>query len=1016
MLSAISPRNSLKFHVFFVAVAGFFCLFCLVLSALTPRPGFEVSVQTSGVVVKRVLGSESSLQVGDIIESVDGKNIHSRAGLNHALFLAGDTVEMTIRRTGSRFQRPVSASDFVGDTLPAGVRANDKPIFLTDESGEYTPLEGVDLGTLRGILEDEGRRVSVVFKRQEEVIDATVPLFSSSSRTFGASLVFLLIALMGVVAWKGRKRLPRGSALWGNLILGLGAISAMTLGMWTMLSSVPPLLVLGLFSITFFKACDLDYHVVFFGFNRRPELWTRIVIFAGPAATLLAPLWFSIESFPVLWGGDIAAEAEMRLDSCVFLPMLWAVAYTMIDGGLAIARRFRDPQRPLSPYEIGVWMSCVVSVFVFIYLRIDLMNAQWFLMAAVVIQSVAGAFSSFESESDMSRIRLNSPLFSTVPIRDAFDRAHRLFGNAYHVQVVIERPAPRHIVAVSRSDEESDFNGLALDIIPESWRDFLDVFHIEGSALTGESHDARDPVHGIAAKLGIAIALPMADNVAGTLTSLTFLVSVEQTSLQDVPSVVLSSSQREELTEILEEFVRCAPAFVYQSAEMSLECVGEDIDEFARHCHETASFARGIKNPTLPMDPRALPHGLLEEDEEPIENTELSEASTLVVDNPEKLDVTCDTRVYEEEVQFLRSQVAALYSQQIRGYALGEIELTEAQQAALDDIATLDPPMLFVGEPGTGKRLLALAAHQARSEGAFLTIDAAAIPESIFALDMFGDGQDPGLIANAANGSIFIQNADRIGETLLNDVLDVLQKLPSKQSVALYLSVNTTPESFNIEQYRRTPSTLPAEIQTLAAKLDAEIIALDPLRTQDDLDVVANFFRQKQVLCTNKTVDAFTSEALLALKSYSWPGNFTELRAVVDRAVLRCETHEITVADLGRDFVDLSDASTKNVALSETDVFREQVQLMQILNETQQAQIERMNDRIAQLELQLSEKRAPCEEDAFLEGTYADIEKRLLDRILDKYQRDPDAAADAMGVNHTRFFNKLAKYQLIRNG
>ena len=202
----------------------------------------------------------------------------------------------------------------------------------------------------------------------------------------------------------------------------------------------------------------------------------------------------------------------------------------------------------------------------------------------------------------------------------------------------------------------------------------------------------------------------------------------------------------------------------------------------------------------------------------------------------------------------------------------------------------------------------------------------------------------------------------------------------------------------------------------MAAKLDAEIIALDPLRTQDDLDVVANFFRQKQVLCTNKTVDAFTSEALLALKSYSWPGNFTELRAVVDRAVLRCETHEITVADLGRDFVDLSDASTKNVALSETDVFREQVQLMQILNETQQAQIERMNDRIAQLELQLSEKRAPCEEDAFLEGTYADIEKRLLDRILDKYQRDPDAAADAMGVNHTRFFNKLAKYQLIRNG
>ena len=59
---------------------------------------------------------------------------------------------------------------------------------------------------------------------------------------------------------------------------------------------------------------------------------------------------------------------------------------------------------------------------------------------------------------------------------------------------------------------------------------------------------------------------------------------------------------------------------------------------------------------------------------------------------------------------------------------MAKLQLTEAQQAALDDSATLDPPMLFVGEPGTGKRLLALAAHQARSEGAFLTIDAAAIP------------------------------------------------------------------------------------------------------------------------------------------------------------------------------------------------------------------------------------------------------------------------------------------------
>jgi len=52
-------------------------------------------------------------------------------------------------------------------------------------------------------------------------------------------------------------------------------------------------------------------------------------------------------------------------------------------------------------------------------------------------------------------------------------------------------------------------------------------------------------------------------------------------------------------------------------------------------------------------------------------------------------------------------------------FPLSEIEFTSAQKVALQDIESLDPPLLFIGEPGTGKRLLALAAHQQRSPGLF---------------------------------------------------------------------------------------------------------------------------------------------------------------------------------------------------------------------------------------------------------------------------------------------------------
>jgi DNA-binding NtrC family response regulator len=57
------------------------------------------------------------------------------------------------------------------------------------------------------------------------------------------------------------------------------------------------------------------------------------------------------------------------------------------------------------------------------------------------------------------------------------------------------------------------------------------------------------------------------------------------------------------------------------------------------------------------------------------------------------------------------------------------------------------------------------------------------------------------------------------------------------------------------------------------------------------------------------------------------------------------------------------------------------------------------------------------EQDAFLEGSFADIERRLLERLLQKYERDPEKAADALAMNRARFYNKLSKYQLIpKNG
>ncbi|MCL2326819.1 MAG: hypothetical protein FWC40_10055, partial [Proteobacteria bacterium] len=127
----------------------------LVISFLTPKFGFEVGLQNSsqgsGLVVKRVLG-EDEVRANDIIESVSGKRVNTKAEFYFQLLGSRGQVELVVRRHGERFIRPVTSESFSGGEVPLGLRSDDRAVMIAGADGHYTPLEGMDFSALRGIV------------------------------------------------------------------------------------------------------------------------------------------------------------------------------------------------------------------------------------------------------------------------------------------------------------------------------------------------------------------------------------------------------------------------------------------------------------------------------------------------------------------------------------------------------------------------------------------------------------------------------------------------------------------------------------------------------------------------------------------------------------------------------------------------------------------------------------------------------------------------------------------------
>lgn len=272
--------------------------------------------------------------------------------------------------------------------------------------------------------------------------------------------------------------------------------------------------------------------------------------------------------------------------------------------------------------------------------------------------------------------------------------------------------------------------------------------------------------------------------------------------------------------------------------------------------------------------------------------------------------------VVERAVELSRlSRVPALLDHEAPAETAGDriVGRSPAMQEvykAIGRVAPQDVTVLILGESGTGKELVArsIYQHSRRSRGPFLTINCAAIPESLLESELFGhergaftgaDRRRIGRFEQAHGGTIFM---DEIGDMTYGTQAKLLRLLQEQQfeRVGGDASIRT-----DVRVIAATNQDLPAMVATqrfrqdLFYRLNVFAIRLPALRDRpNDVPLLINYFLRQYNRELGRHVHSVAPDTQRLLEKYSWPGNVRELQSTIKYALLHAAGDGLTVDNL----------------------------------------------------------------------------------------------------------------------
>ena len=262
----------------------------------------------------------------------------------------------------------------------------------------------------------------------------------------------------------------------------------------------------------------------------------------------------------------------------------------------------------------------------------------------------------------------------------------------------------------------------------------------------------------------------------------------------------------------------------------------------------------------------------------------------------------------EVEIQQMKAEVLRLRAELETIHSFDEMvgkSQNMQQMFALIQLATeSDITVLISGESGTGKELVARAIHanSPRKAGPFVTVNCAAIPETLIESELFGHERGAftgatakriGKFEQANRGTLFF---DEIGDMQLVLQAKLLRVLQERQIQRVGGTANIP---VDIRVLTATNQNLEAAVEAgtfredLFYRISTFPIVVPPLRDRrEDIPLLANHFLKKYTKNMTKSINAISADALQLLMHYDFPGNVRELESVIERAIL-LETTEL---------------------------------------------------------------------------------------------------------------------------